>query len=105
MTVLVVRSQWAVYPASEWPQGNLLLICHCCTSMIKGFMRDAGTLHHGAEGAVMHAQQGGHAVILQPLAIVHHQHLHRSVLVDIRRCSGRYGERKNVTGAHAGTMN
>ena len=64
-------------------------------------MRDAGTLHHGAEGAIMHAQQVGHAVILQPLAIVHDQYLHhsRSMLLDIRRCSGRCGEWWNVTGA------
>ena len=48
----------------------------CCISVVKRLVGNASALNHRSEGAILHAQQVGDAVILQPLAVMHHQHLH-----------------------------
>ena len=66
---------------SAQPGPLVLLLPKCCRpcqclSIVEGFVGDASALNHCSEGAVLHAQQVGNAVVLQPLAIMHHQHLH-----------------------------
>ena len=68
---------------------------YCCPSLAEGLVGDASTLNHCSKGAILHAQQVGNAVVLQPLAIMQHQHLHgpmqrvakpQGLLLPVGRC-------------------